>query len=74
MTVIIGRSAKLYQERRQGHIQPTMRSPGQQVYLPDNAVHTVSLEPPFPNPELVDNTPVDTGKTQVWPYGDNTVI
>lgn len=74
MTVIVGRSAKLYQERRQPHIQPTMRSPGPQVYLPDNAVHTLNLEPPFPNPALIDNTPVDTGKTTVWPYGDNTVI
>lgn len=74
MSVIIGRSAKLYQERRQRHIQPTMRSPGPQVYLPDNAVHTINLEPPFPYPELIDNTPVDTGKTEVWPHGDNTVI
>lgn len=74
MTVIVGRSAKLYQERRQRHIQPTLRSPGHQVYLPDNAVNTLSLEPPFPNPDLIDNTPVDTGRTEVWPYGDETVI
>lgn len=74
MTVIIGRSAKLYQERRQGHIQPTLRGPGPQVYFPDNAVHTISLEPPMPRPCTVDNTPVDTGKTQVWPHGDETTI
>lgn len=74
MTVIIGRSAKLYQERRQGQIQPTMRGPGPQVYLPDNPVNTIKLEPPFPNPENVDHTPVDTSTTHVWPWGDNTAI
>lgn len=74
MTVIIGKSAKLYQERREGHIQPTLRSPGQHVYLPDNAVNTLELGQPFPIPSLIDHTPVDGGKTTVWPWGDNTEI
>lgn len=74
MTVIVGKSAKLYQERRQGHIQPTMRGPGPQVYLPDNAVNHLTLGPPFPDPELSNRPPVDTVKTQEWPYGDNTTI
>lgn len=74
MPVIIGQSAKLYQERRQPNIQPTMRGPGPQVYFPDNAANHLSLEPPLPLPELVDNTPVDTGETQVWPHGNETVV
>jgi hypothetical protein len=66
--VQITRSAKLYQERRQPQTQPTMRSPGPQVYLPDNLVNKLKLEPPAlqagcdPGP--------DQPTTKVWPYGD----
>jgi hypothetical protein len=74
MAVIIGQSAKLYQERRQPNVQTTMRGPGPQVYFPDNAVHHLQLEPPLPIPDLVDRTPVDTGETQVWPHGNETVV
>jgi hypothetical protein len=71
--VVIGRSAKLYQERRQPVFQQTLRSPGPQIYLPDNPVNDLPLEPPLPSPEIkrIENcTPVDTTLTQVWPYGD----
>jgi hypothetical protein len=74
MPINVGRSAKLYQERRLGYIQPTMRGPGPHVYLPDNAVHDLRLEPPLPDPSAIDCTPVDTGQTEVWPHGDETAI
>lgn len=66
--VQINRSAKLYQERRQPNVQPTMRAPGPQVYLPDNLVHNLKLEPPAAQP-CCDEGP-DRTQTQVWPYGD----
>jgi len=68
----ISRSAKLYQERRQPAFQKTFRGPGPQIYLPDNPVNTLNLEPPLPNPDCRQNgTPVtDTNRTQVWPFGD----
>ena len=66
--VPISRSAKLYQERRNAHLQPTMRSPGPQVYLPDNLVNKLKLEPPA-LPHGPDAGP-DQARTQVWPYGD----
>jgi hypothetical protein len=67
----IGRSAKLYQERRESGIRSTLRGPGPQVYLPDNAVHRLDIEAPLPLPSLVEDgcQPGDT-KTQVWPHGD----
>ena len=70
----VGKSAKLYQERRQAYLRTTMRGPGPQVNLVDNAVHTMPLEPPLPNPELLGprdcTPPVDAGRTQAWPHGD----
>lgn len=66
--VQVSRSARLYQERRQSNVQATLRSPGPQVYLPDNLVNKLKLEPPAlqagcdPGP--------DQTKTTVWPYGD----
>lgn len=68
----IGHSAKLYQERRQPQIRVTLRGPGPQIYLPDNAANHLKLEAPLPLPSLLqENTcnPADT-KTQVWPHGD----
>jgi hypothetical protein len=68
----ISKSAKLYQERRQPEFQKTMRAPGFQANLAANLVHNLKLEPPFPQPDFCKNGhPVtDTGRTQVWPYGD----
>lgn len=70
----IGRSGKLYQERRQPEFQATLRGPGPQIYFPDNLVHRLPLEPPFPNPQYQQSnngTPVpDAGRTQAWPHGD----
>lgn len=70
----VGRSAKLYQERRQEYLRTTMRGPGPQVNLADNAVYEMPLEPPNPDPALLgpqDCAPtLDSGRTQVWPYGD----
>lgn len=72
----ISRSAKLYQERRQPQFDQTLRGPGPQVYLPDNPVHTIKLEPPLPYPNARLNNPdsacgISDTRTQVWPYGDN---
>lgn len=69
----VGHSAKLYQERRQPNVLTTLRGPGPQLNLADNAVHAMQLEPPLPKPALLDETckPKD-GLTQVWPHGDLT--
>jgi hypothetical protein len=66
-----GHSAKLYQERREPDIRTTLRGPGMQIYLPDNAVHALKLEAPLPLPEVLNNncSPKD-GLTSVWPHGD----
>ena len=68
----VSRSAKLYQERRQPAFPNTASGPGLQINLPDNAVHHLTLSPPYPNPNYCANgNPVtDTGRTQEWPYGD----
>jgi hypothetical protein len=68
----IGRSAKLYQERRQPAFQRTLRGPGPRIYLPDNAVNHLNLEPPYANADVTQqacNEP-DVGRTRVWPFGD----
>lgn len=71
---VVGRSAKLYQERRQLYIEGTRRGPGPQLYLPDNAVNHLKLEAPLPLPEfLVNPAAPDTARTQVWPHGDPPV-
>jgi hypothetical protein len=68
----VGRSAKLYQERRNLYVEGTRRGPGPQIYLPDNAVNHLKLEPPLPPPSSLSNPNVpDTTRTEVWPYGDN---
>lgn len=73
----VGRSAKLYQERRQAYLRTTMRGPGPQINLEDNAAHELPLEPPHPYPELLgprDCAPeLDSGRTQAWPHGDKYV-
>lgn len=70
----VGKSAKLYQERRQSYLRTTLRGPGPQLNIADNLVHELPLEPPHPAPEFVgphDCAPVvDGGRTQVWPHGD----
>jgi hypothetical protein len=69
----IGRSAKLYQERRQSAFQSTLRGPGPRVYLPDNAVNHLNLEPPYADAQILQQNcgkPTDTGRTRVWPFGD----
>lgn len=72
----IGKSAKLYQERREPQIRSTLRGPGPQVFLNQNAVHHLSLEAPLPLPVFLNQEngcpPTDTGKTQVWPHGDKS--
>lgn len=77
--VQISKSAKLYQERRQPQLQPTLRGPGPQVYLPNNPVHSLNLEPPLPPPsscvnENLDAPDIDTTRTQAWPYGDKYAV
>jgi hypothetical protein len=67
----IGRSAKLYQERRMPQYVPTLRGPSPQVNLSDNPVHTLPLESPLPNPQFLYNRKyVDGGRTQPWPHGN----
>lgn len=67
-----GKSAKLYQERKNLYTEGTRRGPGPQVYLPDNAVHHLKLESPLPLPELLRNPAApDAALTQVWPH-ENT--
>ena len=69
----IGRSAKLYQERRQPIFQTTLRGPGPRIYLPDNAVNHLNLEPPHATTQSLFpgcSDPADTGRTRVWPFGD----
>lgn len=66
-----GKSAKLYQERKSIYTEGTRRGPGPNVYLPDNAVHHIKLEPPLPLPELVrDKMAPDSALTQIWPHGN----
>lgn len=66
----VGRSARLYQERRRLYVEGTRRGPGPQIYLPDNAVNHLKLEPPLPPPALLDNkNDPDTTLTEVWPHG-----
>ena len=68
----VGRSAKLYQERRNLYVEGTRRGPGPQIYLPDNAVTHLKLDPPLPPASSLNNPNVpDTTRTEVWPYGDN---
>lgn len=71
----VGRSGKLYQERRQPQFQATLRGPGPQIYLPQNPVHDLTLSPPLPWPKYLhqnNGDPVpDAGRTQAWPSGDD---
>lgn len=68
----IGKSAKLYQERRQSAFQDTLRGPGPQIYLPDNPVNSLELEPPHHSPifSQCEKQSIDIGRTQAWPFGD----
>jgi hypothetical protein len=67
----IGRNAKLYQERRMPAYMPTLRGPGPQIYLPDNPVNFLPIEPPLPAPHYLYNRKyVDGGKTLPWPSGN----
>lgn len=67
----IGRSAKLYMERRMPGFQPTLRGPGPQLYLQHNPVHNLKLDPPYPKPQFLYNRHyVDGGKTKPWPSGN----
>jgi hypothetical protein len=70
----IGHSAKLYQERREPTYRTTLRGPGPQLFIAQNAANYLKLEAPLPLPELLTDVnghpPTDTGRTQVWPHGD----
>lgn len=67
----IGKSAKLYQERRRLYNEGTRRGPGPQLYLDQNAVHHLKLEPPLPLPTLLhEKGAPDSARTQAWPFGD----
>lgn len=67
----IGRSAKLYMERKMPQFQNTLRGPGPQLLLSDNPVHHLKLETPLPLPEYLYNRKyVDGGRTRPWPSGN----
>lgn len=67
----MGRSAKLYMERKMPQFQSTLRGPGPQLYLPDNPVHHLKLESPLPHSAYLYNRKyVDGGKTKPWPSGN----
>jgi len=77
--VQISQSARLYQERRQPEFPSPFRGPGPQVYLPNNPVHRLKLEPPLPAPTAntctqCDIPVVDTTRTQAWPFGDKYAL
>jgi hypothetical protein len=62
----IMRSAKLYLERKLRI--PTQRSPGKKIYLKDNLVHKLPLEPQQVNTKYIfDSNAGDGGKTEPWP-------
>jgi hypothetical protein len=66
----IGRSAKLYQERRLPDYMPTLRGPGPRLFLSDNPVNNIPLEAPLPAAKFLYNRKyVDGGKTTPWPSG-----
>ncbi len=74
---IVGRSAKLYQERREPEHRNTRRGPGPRVELDQQEARHLKLEPPLPLPALLhDNNgtpPPDTTRTTVWPHGDEFI-
>ena len=66
----IRKSAKLYMERKLPQYQSTLRGPVPQLYLPDNPVHKIKLESPFPLPKFSYNRKyVDSGLSGQWPDG-----
>jgi hypothetical protein len=70
----VGQSAKLYQERKRIYTEGTLRGPGPQIYLPDNAVNHLKLEAPLPLPKFQNNPSApDNALTQVWPHGDKYI-
>ena len=73
MGVNVGKSAKLYQERRLPQDRNTRRRPGMRSDMSRNQVHFLPLAPPLPTPEVLqdeDNQPPDAGRTKPWPHGD----
>lgn len=69
--MIIGKSAKLYQERR--GLRSTLRGPGPRILLDANKAHTLDLVAPLPLPDLLQavqaTQPPAAGLTQAWPHG-----
>ena len=77
--VQVSRSARFYQDRREPQFPGTKRGPGPQVYLPDNPVNHLNLEPPALRTEPTccpptDVPAADTNRTEAWPYGDKYAI
>lgn len=70
--MIIGRSAKLYQERR--GLRSTMRGPGPRIHLMDNQARNMQLTAPLPLPSLLNAVqaanPPAAGVTQPWPHAN----
>lgn len=71
--MLIGRSAKLYQERRQPDVRNTRRVPGPRFNMSDNAANIIPLEAPLPLGALLHDIngdpPPDAGLTKPWPHG-----
>ena len=72
----IGRSARLYQERK--GFRDTHRGPGPVLGLDDNKVHSIPLEPPLPHSNLLHkdsgSPPPDAGRIKTWPHGEETIV
>lgn len=73
MAVVIGRSARNYQERKGHENADTRRGPGP-VWDPlQNAARSIQLTTPLPLPDLQHEVsgqdPPDGPLTQVWPHG-----
>ena len=72
--VLIGRSAKLYQELKEPTHRTTRRGPGPRHSVELNAANTLELTRPLPTPNVLhaqDNKPPESGATtKPGPYGN----
>lgn len=72
--MIIGKSARFYQERREQQSRPTRQGPAMKMAPENNLVQQMPLDPPLPLPALLADVngapPPDAGPTVPWPHGE----
>jgi len=76
VSVMVSKSAKLYQERMQPDHRVTRRIPAPHHDMSINAAHTLDLHPPFPPSHILhaeDDKPPDSGLTEPWPFGEEEI-